>query len=81
MTSNVEGYKYCQEGSHFLAFNKSYPQPKEGVLGKKAREGKTVFLAFDSGLPNYGNVTGKETLFHVNLDEEEVITKENVRMA
>jgi hypothetical protein len=48
MLGNVEGYKYRQEGSHVLALNKSYPAPKEGILSKKAREGKTVFLAFES---------------------------------
>lgn len=59
MLGNVEGYKHRQEGSHILVLNKSYPAPKEGILSQKARQGKTVFLAFDTNLPNYGNVTGK----------------------
>jgi hypothetical protein len=39
-----------------------------------------VFTAFDSNQYNYSNITNKEILFHLNLDEEEIITKENVKM-
>ena len=70
LLSNVEGYKYRSEGSHVVAINRSYPNSKEGIVSKKAREGKTVFLAFDSGLPNYSNISSKEVMFHINLDEE-----------
>jgi hypothetical protein len=47
-------------------------------LIKTAREKKTVFLAFDSQKNNYSNLSNKEIMFHINLDEEELITKENV---
>ena len=77
LVGNVEGYKTRLEGSHVIALNRTYSR-KESILVKKAREGKTVFLGFDSALPNYSNVSNREVLFHVNLDEEEIITKENV---
>jgi hypothetical protein len=81
LLSNVEGYKHRAERSHVVVLNRSYPAPKEGPLAKKAREGKTVFLTFDTALPNYTNVSSKEVIFHVNLDEEEIITKENVHLS
>lgn len=81
MVGNVEDYKTRPEGAHVIVLNRSYPLSKEGVVAQKAREGKTVFLAFDSVLPTYTKLSDKEVLFHVNLDEEEVITKENVPRA
>lgn len=80
LVGNVEGYKTRLEGSHVIAFNRTYAR-KESILVKKAKEGKTVFLGFDSALPNYSNMSNREVLFHVNLDEEEIITKENVDIA
>ena len=68
LTGNVEGYKYRPENNHIIALNRSYPPPKDGPLAKKSRDGKVVFLAFDSNLPNYNNISSKEVLFHVNLD-------------
>ena len=62
-----------------IVYNKTYQNNrKENILTKKAKDNKTVFMAFDSKLPNYSNVSNKEVMFHVNLDEEELITKENV---
>ena len=39
---------------------------------------KTVFIGFDPKSFNFTNVSNKEVLFHINLDEEEIISKENV---
>lgn len=62
-----------------IVYNKTYQSNrKENILTKKAKDNKTVFMAFDCKLPNYSNVSNKEIMFHVNLDEEELITKENV---
>ena len=45
---------------------------------KSARASKSVFAAFSATQHNYSNISSKEVMFHLNLDEEEVITKENV---
>lgn len=47
---------------------------------KNSRKNKTVFIAFDTNQYNYSNITNKEIMFHINLDEEEIITKENVNL-
>lgn len=47
---------------------------------KGAKAKKTVFVAFDSNQHNYNNITTKEIMLHLNLDEEEIITKANVRI-
>jgi hypothetical protein len=39
---------------------------------------KSVFVSFDPKAFNFTNVSNKEMLFHINLDEEEIISKENV---
>ena len=35
-------------------------------------------MGFDPKSFNFTNVSNKEVLFHINLDEEEIISKENV---
>ena len=39
LVSNVEGYKYRSEGNHVVVINRTYPNSKEGIVSKKAREG------------------------------------------
>lgn len=78
LVGNVEGYKHRAEGKHHIILNRTYQQKKENNLVKLARKNKTVFAAFDSNQYNYSNITNKEIMFHINLDEEEIITKENV---
>jgi hypothetical protein len=78
MIGNVEGYKVRREGSHYVVLNRSYPLKKENGLVRNARKNKSVFLAFDGNQYNYSNISTKEVMFHINLDEEELITKENV---
>jgi len=77
---NVEGYKSRAEGNHVVVLNKSYPSRKETPLIKTARQNKTVFLGFNQAQANYTNVSAREVIFHINLDEEEIITKENVAL-
>jgi hypothetical protein len=78
MVGNVEGFKSRAEGAHVVVLNKTYPLRKETPLIRTARQNKTVFLGFDQAQANYSNVSAKEVIFHLNLDEEEIITKENV---
>lgn len=78
LIGNVEGYKARREGKHYVVLNRTYPLKKENGLVRNARKNKSVFLAFDSNQYNYSNISSKEIMFHVNLDEEELITKENV---
>ena len=59
MLGNVESYKTRAEGSHVIAFNKSYPARKETPLIKIARQNKTVFLGFDQNQANYTNVSAR----------------------
>lgn len=75
MVGNVEGYKFRKEGSHYVVLNKTRGQKREGMPGVKE---KTVFKPFDSEKFNFCNVSNKEVLFHVNLDEEVIIGKEEV---
>ena len=66
---NVEGYKIRPEGRHFIAMNPSYPVKKENSLVKNSLKNKSVFVGFDSSQYNYSNITDKEIMFHINLDE------------
>jgi hypothetical protein len=52
---------------------------KPNELQMQARKNKSVFLPFDSKNFSFSNASSKEVLFHINLDEEEIITKEKVR--
>lgn len=58
-----------------MALNPSYPAKKENSLTKNSLKNKSVFVGFDSNQYNYSNITDKEIMFHINLDEEEIITK------
>lgn len=75
LVGNVEGYKYRVEGKHYIILNRTYQPKKENSLVKNAKNNKTVFIAFDTNQFNYSNITNKEIMFHINLDEEEIITK------
>lgn len=78
LVGNVEGYKYRVEGNHFVILNRTYQQKKDNSLVRNAFKNHSVFVAFDNSQYNYSNITDKEIMFHINLDEEEIITKENV---
>jgi hypothetical protein len=79
LVSNVDGYRYRKEGRHYVIGNKSKVEHKPNELQQQARKNKSVFLPFDSKKFSFSNASSKEVLFHINLDEEEIITKENVR--
>jgi hypothetical protein len=81
LVGNVEGYKYRLEGKHYVVLNRTYQHKKENSLVKNAKKNHTVFTAFDNSQYNYGNITDKEIMFHINLDEEEIITKANVSIS
>lgn len=72
MVGNVESVKIRKQGSHYIVFNKTLEQKKTTAIGTKER---TVFIPFDSDKFNFCNVSNKEVLFHVNLDEEVLISK------
>jgi hypothetical protein len=68
LVGNVEGYKYRLEGKHYVVFNRTYQHKKENSLVKNAKKNNSVFAAFDNNQYNYGNITDKEIMFHINLD-------------
>lgn len=76
MMGNVEGYKFRKEGSHYVILNKTLTGKRESTITNKE---KTVFIPFDSEKFNFCNISNKEVIFHVNLDEEVIISKEDVR--
>ena len=71
LVGNVEGYKVTHEGSHYIVFNKTQGSKKDFLKGKD----NSVFAPFDAKASNFSNIPNKQILFHLNLDEEEVIQK------
>ncbi len=60
-------------GSHYIILNPSYKNKRAPSVSPE----KKVFMNFDSEKFNFSKVSDKEVLFYVNLDEEEIVTKEN----
>ena len=78
LVSNVDGYRYRKEGRHYVIGNKNKVEHKHNELQQQAKKNNSVFLPFDNKNFSFSNASSKEILFHINLDEEEIITKENV---
>ena len=74
LVGNVEGYSYHPEGHHYIVYNKTQTDRKDPLKGRE----KTVFLPFDSNAANFSNIPSKQILFYLNLDEEVIISKEEV---
>ena len=74
LVGNVEGYKFRQEGRHFVVVNKTQTDKKDPLKGKD----KSVFLGFDAKSFNFSNIPNKQILFYLNLDEEVIIEKSEV---
>ncbi len=66
MVGNVEGYKIRKEGSHYIVFNKTRAEKRDKTVDKGT---KSVFMPFEPLKFNFCNISNKQIIFHVNLDE------------
>jgi hypothetical protein len=77
MRGDTEKVEIKKEGSVYVIYNESLKKKRSTQVDNK---NQNVFQQFDTAKFNFNKVTAKEILFYVNLDNEEIVTKEKVNI-
>ena len=75
MRGDTEKVEIKKVGSVYALYNESLKKKRSSQIDDKKQN---VFQQFDSSKFNFNKVTAKEILFYINVDNEEIVTKEKV---